>query len=255
MKTRPISLIPVTGIPLIQPGDDLATIIVERLKASENDLVAGDILILAHKVVSKAEGAIVDLASCRPSQAAEQLSQASNKDPRLIELILHESKKIVRQRTNLIIAEHKKGWICANAGIDYSNVSGECVSLLPRDPDHAAQQIRQRIKDLSTVDIAVIINDSQGRPFRKGSVSVALGSSGICALVDKRGNEDLFGYRVKHTEVALIDQLASAASLLMGETNEGIPAVIIRGFRYPKGRNKARDLIRPEESDLFRKPL
>jgi len=169
-----------------------------------------------------------------------------------VELILRESKKVLRQGPNLLITEHKRGWVCANAGIDYSNVPGEYVTLLPKDPDQTAKKIRRRIKALIGRDVAVLIIDSYGRPFRKGAVGVALGSSGITALVDKRGEEDLFSYRLKSTEIALADELASAASLLMGQTNEGIPTVIIRGLKYPKGRSKARDLIRPEEMDLFR---
>lgn len=252
MKTKQLILIPIHGIPFIQPGDDLVKIILGRLKVSGNRLKCGDILVLTQKIVSKAEGTMVDLRSCHPSPKAIQLAQSCGKDARLLELILQESKKILRQSLDLIITEHKTGWVCANAGIDYSNVPGEYVTLLPKDPDQTAKKIRQRVKELSGVEIAVIISDSHGRPFRKGAIGVALGSSGIRALVDKRGEEDLFHYRLKSTEIALGDELASAASLLMGETNEGIPVVIIRGLKYPKGRSKALDLIRPEETDLFR---
>ena len=252
MKTKPIFLIPIHGIPFIQPGDDLVKIILERLKVSRNHLKSEDILVLTQKIVSKAEGAMVDLTSSHPSRKAIRLAQSCGKDPRVVELILQESKKVLRQGPTFIVSEHKNGWVCANAGIDYSNVPGEYVTLLPKDPDETARQIRQRVKDLAGVESAVIIIDSHGRPFRKGAVGVAIGSSGICALVNKRGEEDLFHYRLKGTEIALADDLASAASLLMGQTNEGIPAVIIRGLKFPKGRGKARDLIRPEEEDLFR---
>jgi len=245
-------LIPIHGIPLIQPGDDLVKIILERLRISGNPLKSGDVLVLAQKIVSKAEEAMVDLRSCHPSRKAIRLARSCGKDARLVELILRESKKVLRQGSNLLITEHKRGWVCANAGIDYSNVPGEYVTLLPKDPDQTAKKIRRRIKALIGRDVAVLIIDSYGRPFRKGAVGVALGSSGITALVDKRGEEDLFSYRLKSTEIALADELASAASLLMGQTNEGIPTVIIRGLKYPKGRSKARDLIRPEEMDLFR---
>ena len=248
---KPVTLISIHGIPLIQPGDDLVRIILERLKVSRNPLKSGDILILTQKIVSKAEEAMVDLRSCRPSRKAIRLARSCSKDVRLVEVILRESKKVLRKGPNLLITEHKQGWVCANAGIDYSNVAGEYVTLLPKDPDRTASKIRRKIKELSGVEVAVIIADSHGRPFRKGAVGVALGSSGITALVDKRGEEDLFHYRLKSTEIALADELASAASLLMGQTNEGIPVVIIRGLKYPKGHSNARDLIRPEEMDLF----
>lgn len=252
MKLKPVTLIPIYGIPLIQPGDDLVKIILERLNVSRNPLKSGDILILTQKIVSKAEEAMVDLRSCNPSQKAIRLARSCSKDARLVEVILRESKKVLRKGPSLLITEHKRGWVCANAGIDYSNVPGEFVTFLPKDPDRTAIKIRRRIKALMGRNVAVLIIDSCGRPFRKGAVGVALGSSGIAALVDKRGEEDLFHYRLKSTEIALADELASAASLLMGQTNEGIPAVIIRGLKYTKGRSNARDLIRPEEMDLFR---
>ncbi len=212
----------------------------------------GDILVIAQKIVSKSEGAVANMASCRPSKKAKNLARSSGKDARLVDLILRESKKVLRQGPRLLVTEHRRGWVCANAGIDYSNVPGEYVTLLPKDPDRTARKIRQRVKKLSGIEIAVIISDSHGRPFRKGAIGVALGSSGIRALVDKRGEKDLFNYRLKSTEIALGDELASAATLLMGEADEGIPAVIIRGLNYLKGPGKARDLIRPEETDLFR---
>lgn len=245
-------MIPIYGIPLIQPGDDLVKIILDRLKVSRNPLKPGDILILTQKIVSKSEESMVDLRSCHPSRKAIRLAQSCGKDARLVEVILRESKKVLRKGTNLLITEHKQGWVCANAGIDYSNVPGEFVTFLPKDPDRTARMIRRKIKELSSVKVAVIIVDSHGRPFRKGTIGVALGSSGITALVDKRGQRDLFHYRLKSTEIALADELASAASLLMGQTSEGIPAVIIRGLKYPKGHSKAQDLIRPKEMDLFR---
>jgi coenzyme F420-0:L-glutamate ligase/coenzyme F420-1:gamma-L-glutamate ligase len=207
---------------------------------------------MTQKIVSKAEGALVDLKSCFPSREAKQLAQSSGKDPRMVELIVRESKRILRRGRGVLITEHKHGWVSANSGVDYSNVPGDFVSLLPSDPDRTAREFRNRIKNLAGVDTAVIIIDSQGRPFRKGTVGVAIGCSGIPALVDQRGKKDLFHYRLRSTEVALVDGLAAAASLLMGETNEGIPAVIIRGLRFPQRNGRARDLIRAEEEDLFR---
>ena len=252
MNTRPVTIIPIIEIPLIKPGDDLVGIILNGLNSSAITLVDGDILIITQKIVSKAEGAIVEIDYCRPSHEAQQIANSCHKDVRIIELILRESKKILRQRQDLFITEHNNGYICANAGIDYSNVEGDCVTLLPKNPDQTASRIRARIKKLLNVNIAVIITDSQGRPFRKGIVGVALGSSGISALVNKKGSKDLFGYRLKHTEIALIDELASAALLLMGETDEGIPVVVIRGLNYPKRSGKAKNLIRAEKDDLFR---
>ena len=252
MKTKPVLLIPIGGIPLIQPGDDLVKIILGRLRAVRLTLRPGDILALTQKIVSKAEGAVVDLDSCRPSAKALKLGRSCGKDARLVELILRGSKKILRQRADLLITEHLSGWVCANAGIDFSNVPGHCVTLLPKDPDGTAQRIRRRIKKTTGAEVAVLIIDSHGRPFRRGAIGVALGSAGITSLVDKRGAEDLYGYRLKSTEIALADELASAASLLMGQASEGIPAVIIRGLKYQKGSQTAQDLIRPEANDLFR---
>jgi coenzyme F420-0:L-glutamate ligase / coenzyme F420-1:gamma-L-glutamate ligase len=252
MKMKPVILIPIRGIPLIRPGDDLVATVLERLKTAGGRFKTGDILVITQKIVSKSEGAMVDMASCRPSKTAQRLARSCGKDARLVELILRESRKVLRKGPNLLVTEHKQGWVCANAGIDTSNVPGEWVTLLPRNPDETARRIRRRIKDLTGVEIAVIIIDSHGRPFRRGAVGVALGSAGISALVDKRGSKDLFDYRLRGTEIALADELASTASLLMGQANEGIPAVVIRGLNYSKGRTKALDLIRPEKSDLFR---
>jgi coenzyme F420-0:L-glutamate ligase/coenzyme F420-1:gamma-L-glutamate ligase len=197
---------------------------------------------------------MIDLNSYPPSRRAAQLAKYCGKDARMIELILRESKKILKLGDGFIITEHKNGWVCANAGIDYSNVPGNYVTFLPQDPDHTAEKMRQRIKLLCGVEVAVVIIDSQGRPFRNGSIGIAIGSSGIPALVHKRGEKDLFNYRLKNTEVALADEIASAASLIMGETNEGIPVVVIRGLKYPKKQGKAHDLIRSEKTDLFRSP-
>jgi coenzyme F420-0:L-glutamate ligase / coenzyme F420-1:gamma-L-glutamate ligase len=252
MKTESVMLIPIHGIPLIQPGDDLVEVILQCLDVAGDPLKSGDILVLTQKIVSKAEGAMVDIASGHPSRKVRRLAHACDKDARLMALILSESKKVLRQSQHLIVTEHKKGWICANAGVDYSNVPGEYVTLLPKDPDRTAKKIRARIRKLKRIETAVLIIDSHGRPFRKGAIGVALGCSGLSALVNQRGKRDLFNYRLTSTEVALADELASAASLLMGQANEGIPAVIIRGLKYPKGHGSAMDLIRPEEIDLFR---
>ena len=252
MKAKTISIIPIIGIPLVETGDDLVNLILKGLSVSGITLAPDDILVISQKIVSKAEGAVVDINSYSPSRKAKRLAGLCQKDERVVELILRESKKILRRRTNLLITEHKNGYVCANAGIDYSNVKGEAVSLLPVNPDLTAETIRKRIKKELGIDVAVIITDSHGRPFRKGLIGVAIGSSGIKALVDKKGCQDLFGYQMRHTEIALVDELASTALLVMGESDEGIPAVVIRGLNYPKGRGKASDLIRAEQEDLFR---
>jgi coenzyme F420-0:L-glutamate ligase/coenzyme F420-1:gamma-L-glutamate ligase len=249
---KPVTLIPIHGIPIIQPGDDLVKIIIGRLRAAHLSLTSGDILVLTQKIVSKAEGAIVDLDTCFPSAEALKLARSCGKDARLVELILQESKKVLRQRADVLITEHRRGWVCANAGIDFSNVPGNCVSLLPRNPDRTARDIRKRIRHLVRVDVAVLIIDSHGRAFRKGAIGVAVGCAGIAVLKDMRGRKDLFHYRLRSTEIALADELASAASLLMGQANEGIPAVVIRGLTYRKSAQPAKDLIRPEAIDLFR---
>ena len=227
-------------------------IILGQLENSGTVFDPGDILVLSQKIVSKAEGAVIALNSCRPSEEALKLARTCNKDARLVELILRESKKVLRVSHNLIITEHKRGWVCANAGIDQSNVPRGYVTLLPKDPDRTAREIREKLQKITGVEIAVIIIDSHGRPFRIGSVGVALGSAGICTVVDKRGETDLYGYPLRSTQIALADQVASAASMIMGETSEGIPAVIVRGLEYLKGKSKARDLIRAKEKDLFR---
>ena len=252
MRTKSVLLIPIGGVPLIQPGDDLVQMLLGRLRAAGDRLKTGDILVVTQKIVSKSEGPLVDLRSCRPSRQARHLARFTGKDPRLVELVLRESKKVLRHGPNLIVTEHRQGWVCANAGIDFSNVPGEEVTLLPRDSDHTARRMRRRIKALTGAEVAVLIVDSHGRPFRRGAVGVAIGTAGISALVNKRGARDLFRYRLRGTEIALADEVASAASLLMGQADEGIPAVILRGLNYPKGWAKALDLIRPEANDLFR---
>jgi len=252
VETYPVFLIPITGIPFIKQKDDLVKIILGQLEISGTSFDSGDILVLSQKIVSKAEGAVIALNSCHPSEEALKLARICNKDARLVELILRESKKVLRVGHNLIITEHKRGWVCANAGIDQSNVPKGFVTLLPMDPDRTAREIREKLQKITGVEIAVIIIDSHGRPFRIGSIGVALGSAGICTLVDKRGETDLYGYPLRSTQIALADQVASAASMIMGETNEGIPAVIVRGLDYRKGNSKAQDLIRAKEKDLFR---
>lgn len=249
------SLLPIRGLPLIQPGYPLADLIVE-CAAEWDGLAAGDVLVVAQKVVSKAEGRIVRLDDVHPGDAARELAQQTGKDERLVELILQESKEIVRVRPGLIVVEDRRGFICANAGIDRSNIqqhgNREEVALLPVDPDASARALRRRLADLTGRHIAVVINDSHGRAWREGTVGVAIGLAGLPAVWDRRGDADLTGYTLQHTVIGLADEIAAAASLIMGAAGEGIPAVIVRGLEIPPGDGQARDIQRPREMDLFR---
>jgi coenzyme F420-0:L-glutamate ligase/coenzyme F420-1:gamma-L-glutamate ligase len=246
----------VRGLPLIRPGDDLAALILAALERSGEQFEAGDVLVVAQKIVSKAEGRIVSLASVCPTERARALAEETDKDPRLVELILQESAEVVRSRPGLIVVEDRRGFICANAGIDRSNIEQggdeETVALLPLDPDASARTIRERIAIQTGVELAVIVNDSHGRAWRQGTVGVAIGLAGMRALWDRRGDPDLTGYVLQHTVIGLADEIAAAASLLMGPAAEGIPAVIVRGLSLPRGDGTARDIQRPREMDLFR---
>ena len=248
-----VTLTPVTGIPLIQPGDDLARILAGAVKPLAP--VEGDVLVLTQKIVSKAEGRLVDLASVTPSPRAIELAQITEKDPRLIEVILWDTAAIIRTRPGLIIVEDVRGWICANAGVDRSNVAPadkDIVLRLPADPDDSARRIRTALRERLGVDLGLIIADSHGRPHRMGTIGVAIGVSGLPGLEDWRGRTDLFGYVLQHTEVALADQIASAATLLLGQAAESIPAVLVRGVPFERREGSARELVRPKEMDLFR---
>jgi coenzyme F420-0:L-glutamate ligase/coenzyme F420-1:gamma-L-glutamate ligase len=251
-----ITLVAIPDIPLIQAGDDLVVMLLDRLHRSGMSLQDGDVLVLCQKIVSKAEGRMVSLEEVIPSEEALRLADETSKNPRLVELILREARKVLRARPHLIIAEHRLGWICANAGIDRSNVAqpGDdgVVLLLPVDPDRSAQEIRERLVDISGARIAVIINDTHGRPFRNGAVGVAIGVAGLTPLTDVRGQSDLFGYQLQTSILGTADEIAAAASLLMGQADEGRPAILVRGAPVVLGEGKARDLQRAEEQDLFR---
>lgn len=244
------------GIPLIGPGDNLASEIVAGVDRAGERLLPGDIIVVAQKIVSKAEGRQVDLDSVQVSARAIALAQEAQKDPRIVELILRESSEVVRVRLGLIIAAHRSGYVMANAGIDQSNVdqSGgrESVLLLPEDSQRSATALRAAIMNLTGVDIGVIINDSLGRAWRNGTTGAALGVSGVEALLDLRGREDLFGRPMQTSMVAVADQLAAAASLLQGEASEGRPVVVCRGFARFRGDGDIGQILRPIEEDLFR---
>lgn len=251
-------LTPLQGIPLILPQDDLVEVIWMGLEQSQITLQDGDILVLAQKIVSKSEGRLVNLADVQVSSRAAQVAADIEKDPRLVELILQESKQVLRTRPGTIIVEHRLGFVCANAGIDHSNVAGEgdeqqeWVLLLPEDPDASARRIQAGLEARSGKKIGVLIIDSHGRAWRTGTVGVAIGLAGLPGLADLRGKPDLFGYTLRITQVGVADELAAAASLVMGQAAEGTPVVHVRGFPYPLRQGSLQELIRPREQDLFR---
>jgi coenzyme F420-0:L-glutamate ligase/coenzyme F420-1:gamma-L-glutamate ligase len=251
-----LTLTPLQNIPLIRQGNNLADILVKSLADSNLELQDNDILVLAQKIVSKSEGRMVNLATVTPSAHAMELAQKAEKDPRVMELILQESSEVLRARVGTIIVEHKLGFVCANAGIDHSNVASseghEYVLLLPQDPDQSARSLREQIQQISGKTIGVMIIDSHGRAWRNGTVGICIGLSGLPALIDERGWQDLFGYTLKITVVGVADELAAAASLVMGQAAEGTPAVHVRGFPYPLGEGSLKELIRPKEQDMFR---
>jgi len=251
-----LTLTAIAGIPPVQPGDDVAGLVLRALDGAGIDLVSGDILVIAQKIISKAEGRFVQLDTITPSEQAHQVARATDKDPRLVELILQESDEISRMSPGVLIVRHRLGFTSANAGIDRSNVMqdgrDETVLLLPNDPDTSAMQIRQTIEKRCEVSIGVVISDSHGRPFRLGTVGVAIGVSGVPALWDRRGEADLHGYALQHTDVAVGDEIAAAAGLLMGQGAEGLPVVLVRGLALPEFDGRATDLIRPKEKDLYR---
>ncbi len=254
--TDQLILTAVPHIPHVQPGDNVAALLLQAVDQAGLILQNGDVLAIAQKIISKAEGRRVNLADVAPSAQAETVAAQTAKDPRLVELILQESDEISRQRKGVLIVRHKLGFTSANAGIDRSNVgppgAEEWVLLLPQDPDASAAQIRAEILARRGVDVGVVITDSHGRPFRLGTVGVAIGVAGIPALWDRRGEQDLYGYTLEHTDVGMADEIAAAAGLLMGQAAEGVPAVLIRGLQIAAPAGKATDLVRPKELDLYR---
>jgi len=250
---RIVKIIPILNLPIIKESDDLASLICEAAEKQGTPLQKGDILIVTHVIVSRAEGNVVNLDDVTPSEFAKNLASQYNRDPSLIEVVLRESKSIVRMGEGHIIAETKHGFICANAGIDRSNVPGERnVAPLPRNPDESAQRIRRRIKELTGNDVAVIISDTHGRALRRGEINVAIGIAGMKPIRDRRNETDLFGYMLKVKQTAIADELCSAAELVIGQADEGVPAAIIRGYPYEKAEEaSARDLIWPKEKALF----
>jgi coenzyme F420-0:L-glutamate ligase/coenzyme F420-1:gamma-L-glutamate ligase len=248
------SIAALSGIPHVRPGDDIAGIVLQGLASSGLSLLRGDIVAIAQKIVSKAEGRIVDLREVTPSPHASQLAAEVDKDPRLVELILRESTEVVRHRKGVLVVAHRNGTVLANAGIDASNVAGDDhhVLLLPKDCDRSCRDIRARLAARTGIQPGVIIIDSLGRAWRNGTVGVALGTAGLPPLLDLRGAPDLFGRELRTTQVGIADEIAAAASMLMGQAGEGTPVVLLRGLRLPDGDGPASDLHRARELDLFR---
>jgi coenzyme F420-0:L-glutamate ligase/coenzyme F420-1:gamma-L-glutamate ligase len=253
-----LTLTPLKHIPFIHQGDRLVEIVLSSLDKNELAIEDGDILVFAQKIVSKAEGRLVNLVGITPSKRAIELGTQAEKDPRLVELILCESREVLRTRPGTIVVEHKLGFVCANAGIDHSNVAGigdsteEWVLLLPEDPDRSAQELQRELETKTGKRIGILIIDSHGRAWRNGTVGVAIGLAGMPGLEDLRGRSDLFDFKLRITQVGVADELAAAASLVMGQADEGTPIVHVRGFPYPLREGSLGELIRPKDQDLFR---
>lgn len=251
-----VSITPISDFPRVKPGDDLVGLLIAAINADALALQDGDILVLAQKIVSKAEGRHIDLAKVSPSERAQQIAKATDKDPRLVELIMQESRRVVRQARGVLVVEHRLGFIMANAGIDASNVDPamgqEPVLLLPEDPDRSAAVLRDHLSALTGKNLGIIISDSFGRPWRHGTVGIAIGSAGLSALADLRGQPDMYGRALLTTLVGFADEVAAAASLVMGQSFEGRPAILVRGLALGNGKGSVADLVRKPEEDLFR---
>ena len=256
-KTNPlrkVSIIGIEGLPVIKTGDNLAELICEAVRKMGIEILDGDILVVTHKIVSNSEGNVVNLDQVVPSEFARNIALQTGKDPALVEIVLQESKEIRRLAEGVLITQTKHGWVCANSGVDKSNVRGErFVVTLPKDPDESARRIREKIRELTHRTVAVVISDSHGRPARMGEINVAIGVSGIKPIRDRRGEKDLFGRVLRVKQTAIADEVSSAAELVIGQADEGIPVAIVRGVTYSKSEDsKANELVRPKEKDLFK---
>jgi coenzyme F420-0:L-glutamate ligase/coenzyme F420-1:gamma-L-glutamate ligase len=249
---REIRIFGIEGLPEIRPGDDVPALLFARLSSAHFPFMPGDICVVTQKIISKAEGSLVDLRTISPSPFAQNLAARIHKDPRLLEVILRESKRIVRMDRDILICETRHGFICANAGVDQSNIPGDSiVSVLPADPDESARNFRQGLQKYFQVDIPVIITDTFGRPWREGLTNVAVGVAGLSPLIDLRGKKDACGYELQKTMIAVADEIASAAELVM-EKRGRIPLAIVRGYAYQKSEAGSPELLRSPERDLFR---
>ena len=241
-----------TSIPEVLEGDDIALLINKAAKNQQISIESGDVIVVTHKIVSKSEGSLVDLNEIIPSTFAKCIATNTKKDPRHVEIILRETKRIIKMWRHHLITETKHGLVCANAGVDSSNIYGkDKVALLPQHPDSSAEKIRIRIKELTGSEVAVIISDTSGRPWRKGQVNMAIGVAGMKPLKDYRGEKDSFGQILAVTHIAVADELSSSAELVMNKT-DGAPVAVIKGYAYPKGDGSNREIIRPIHMDLFR---
>jgi coenzyme F420-0:L-glutamate ligase/coenzyme F420-1:gamma-L-glutamate ligase len=251
-----LEVMPLEGLPFVKPGDDLVELIASALKRNGIEPQTRDVLVVAQKIVSKAEGRIVDLATVEPSAKARTLAAEVDKDPRLVEVILSESARVVRARRNVLIIEHRLGFVMANAGVDQSNVGpfdgSSCALLLPENPDRSAAALRVGLAERIGIDLAVVINDSFGRAWRQGTCGVAIGVAGLPGLVDLRGRPDLFGRTLEVSIIGFADEIAAAASLVMGQADEATPVVLIRGLRWSALESTAASIVRPANEDLFR---
>ena len=244
-------VIGVEGIGEVRPGDDIARLIVEAAARQATPVASGDLLVIGQKIISKAEGRLVRLADVQPSPIAMAMAPGLAKDPRLVEVILRESRRVVRMDKGVLITETHHGWICANAGVDQSNIDQDCVVLLPEDADHSARALRERIRELAGIDVAVIVTDTFGRPWREGLTNVAIGASGVAPLRSYLGQTDPAGRPLTATILAIADELAGAAELVMGKLDR-IPVAIVRGLRLEPAEEGTKPLIRDPARDLFR---
>ena len=249
---RRVEIIGVEGLGEVEPGDPLGRLVAEVCARQGTALLDGDVLVVAQKIVSKSEGRAVDLRTVKPSGEASRLSaELDGKDPRLLELILRESRRIVARGRSTIVVETHHGFVCANAGIDLSNIGVDRALLLPKDPDGSARRIREEVQGLTGITVGVVITDTFGRPWRLGTTDVAIGVAGFDPLIDYRGGKDPYGYELKASVTAVADQIAGAAELVMGKTSH-VPAAIVRGCELPQHDGSAQELIRPAADDLFR---
>ena len=254
MSGSDVSLIAVPGIPKVGPGDDVAQLIAHALSEKGTALAPYDVIVIASTIISKSEDRYFSLADVEPSERANELARVTSKDPRLVEMILRESIAVSRAAQNVLVVRHRLGFVSANAGIDFSNVDGpsEMGILLPVDPDESASSVRDYLETHSGIEpLAVVISDTHGRAFRKGNVNVAIGISGLPSIIDERGRKDLFGRVLEATVTPFADVVASAAGLVTGDADEGIPVVIVRGLQFDIAKDRASTLNWPPDSDLY----
>lgn len=251
-----IKVIGIESVPIVDVGDDIAALILNAASKENIGIEDGDIIVIAETIISKSEGNKIDLKSIKPGLNALEMAEKTGKDPNLVEAIIENSNEIIAVGSDFIISETKHGFVCANAGIDESNVENGNATPIPEDPDRSAEIIRKKIKEATQEDVVIIISDTQGRAFREGAIGTAVGISGMNPLWDRKGEKDLYSRELQTTSIAVADELASTASILMGQADEGIPVVIIRGVSYVKALKNnnatAKDLIRPKKFDVFR---